>query len=165
MKYILILLMLSLAAPAFAADPAVAPMTKLAKDALYDDLTANLACRCGCGTTLKTCPHENCSFAVPARKEIRGFIDQGMEREAIKAQMVSLHGEAILAQPTFYGFNTLAWITPFVAIMLVGYGVAVVAKKWASAKTPAQAKKPAEGTQKTDPYLKKLHDELDKFEG
>ena len=48
------------------------------KDALYEQLISDMACLCGCGTTLKTCPHENCDKAVPARKEIRQMVDSGL---------------------------------------------------------------------------------------
>lgn len=155
------LLLLLSAAPAFAVEEI--PATKAVKDALYQNLTSNLACRCGCGTTLKTCPHETCSFAIPARKEIRGFIDQGLGREEIKAKMVSLHGEAILAQPTFAGFNVLGWVTPFVGILIFGYLVALTVRRWTSQRVTATGK--TETTQRSaDPYLEKMREELKKFE-
>jgi cytochrome c-type biogenesis protein CcmH/NrfF len=140
------------------------PAGKPFRDALYNDITANMACLCGCGTTLKTCPHENCSFAVPARKEIRGFVDQGMGHDEIRGKMVALHGEAILAQPIFFGFGVLGWVTPFAAILAVGYMVVLVAQKWTASKAGAPPKKEAGGTSEPDPYLGKMRDELKKFE-
>ena len=162
MKHLLIILLISLSAPSFAVE--TIPPAKLSKGALYEVLASNMACLCGCGTTLKTCPHETCTFAIPVRKELRGLIDQGLAVEEIKAKMVAHHGEAILAQPTFYGFNTLAWITPFVAIMAVGYLVTLLVKKWSSAKTATAAPKPAATSQPSDPYLEKMREELRRFE-
>jgi len=158
----LILLLISLSAPSFAAE--TIPPAKQARDAVYDNLTSNLACLCGCGTTLKTCPHETCSFAIPARKELRGLVDQGLSGDEIKAKLVAHHGEAILAQPMFYGFNTLAWITPFVAIMGVGYLVFSIIKKWSVGKAVPAAKKSGATSQSSDPYVEKMREELKKFE-
>ena len=160
----MIMLLLAFTTPAFAVE--TIPLTP-AKQALYDDLTSNMSCQCGCGTTLKTCPHENCTSAVPARKEILGFIDKGMDREGVKTAMVALHGEVILSQPMFRGFNVMAWITPFIVILVVGYIVALMVKKWSSVRVAPPAAPKGEtvpGAGENDPYLRKMRDELDKFE-
>ncbi len=163
MKQLLILIIMAFPAMAMATD--TIPSTPQ-KQALYDDLISEMACGCGCGTTLKTCPHENCSHAVPARKEILGYIDGGLGREEIKAKMVATHGEAILAQPMFRGFNIVAWVTPFIVILVVGYLVALVIKKWTSGRVATSPREDAAKTEakKDDPYIKKMRDELDKFE-
>ncbi len=137
------------------------------KDALYESLISDMACLCGCGTTLKTCPHENCDKAIPARKEIRQMVDSGTPRQEIMNQMMKSHGEAILAAPTFKGFNVMAWVMPFVAIVAVGALVAMILKRWSGNRAPVptnvSAKKTAESGD-GDPYLKKMRDELDKYE-
>lgn len=156
------MLLISLSAPSFAAG--TIPPSKQVRDAFYENLTSNMACLCRCGTTLKTCPHETCSFAIPVRKELLGLIDQGLSGDEIRAKMVAHHGEAILAQPMFYGFNTLAWITPFVAIMAVGYLVALIIKKWSAVKTVPVAKKSGATSQSSDGYVEKMREELKKFE-
>jgi cytochrome c-type biogenesis protein CcmH/NrfF len=163
-KQLIIALLLLIPMPAHALETDA--MSKLAKEALYNDLTANLACRCGCGTTLKTCPHENCSFAVPARKEILGFIDQGLGRGEIKAKMVAHHGEAILAMPMFSGFGVLGWVMPFAAILAVGYMVALIVRKWALPSTSISAKvekTSGDSISDSDPYLNKIREELKKL--
>lgn len=154
--------MLAVATPAMAVD--TIPATPQARDALYDELTSTMACLCGCGTTLKTCPHENCDFAVPARKEIRGFIDSGLGRDEVKAKMVALRGEAVLAQPTFTGFNIMAWITPFIALIFVGSLVALIVKKWSVKQAAPAASNVNVKHESDDPYLRKMRDEFNKFE-
>ncbi len=143
------------------------PAGVFSKDALYENLISDMACLCGCGTTLKTCPHENCDKAIPARKEIRGMVDSGMSGPEIKNQMMKGHGEAILASPTFKGFNVMAWVMPFVAIIAVGMLVAMILKRWSGNRAPVSAaastKKEATGSE-GDPYLKKMRDELEKYE-
>ena len=161
----MLLAMLAFFTAARAADQI--PVGATDKDALYEGLISDMACLCGCGTTLKTCPHENCDKAVPARKEIRQMVDSGTPRQEIMNRMVKGHGEAILAAPTFSGFNVMAWVTPFVAIVAVGALVAMILKRWsgnrAAASAAASPGKTAESGE-GDPYLKKMRDELDKYE-
>ena len=140
------------------------PSTPEARDNLYNDLTANMACLCGCGTTLKTCPHENCDFGIPAKKEIRQLVDMGKTKDEVIAGMIKLRGETILAAPQFKGFNILAWITPFFAIVIVGYGIVVLLKQWTGRKK--EVSKTVKGVEMSDndPYKKKLEDELGRFD-
>jgi cytochrome c-type biogenesis protein CcmH len=166
MKKIALLLMILAVAPPnpHAWGVSEIPATPEARNELYNDLTANMACLCGCGTTLKTCPHEQCDFGVPAKKEIRQFVDMGMTREEVIDKMVELRGETILASPRFRGFNIFAWITPFLAIIIVGFGIVVLLRRWTGRKVePAETAK-GEELSENDPYMKKLKDELGRFE-
>ncbi|MBI5637224.1 MAG: cytochrome c-type biogenesis protein CcmH [Nitrospinae bacterium] len=164
-QLVMLLLILALSASVRAAEQI--PVGAADKDALYESLISDMACLCGCGTTLKTCPHENCDKAIPARKEICQMVDSGTPRQEIINQMVKSRGEAILAAPTFKGFNVMAWVTPFVAIVAVGMLVAMILKRWsgnrAAVSPDASPKKTAESGE-GDPYLKKMRDELDKYE-
>lgn len=140
------------------------PSTPEARNELYNDLIANMACLCGCGTTLKTCPHENCDFGIPAKKEIRQLVDMGKTKDEVIAKMIELRGETILAAPQFKGFNIFAWITPFFAIIFVGYGIVVLLRKWTSrTKEPTETVK-GEEISDNDPYKEKLKDELGRFD-
>ncbi len=166
-QLVMLLAALFLSLPAWAVEEI--PATPAQKDALYDNLITNMACLCGCGTTLKTCPHEDCSFGIPAKREIRQMVDGGTGRTQIVDRMVKTRGEAILAAPTFSGFNVMAWVTPFVAIIIVGSLVAMILKRWAGNRpsaAPAAAARAErnEAAGETDPYLKKMREELDKYE-
>lgn len=165
MKKLLLLLILLVPAQSMAVE--IIPTTPAMKEALFNDISSNLMCLCGCGTTIKTCPHENCSFAIPARKEIRRLIEMDISREEIFGEMVSRYGEVILASPTFRGFNIMAWITPFIAIFFVGSAVFLMIRKWVDERRiPADTSPPAVGeeTAEDDPYLKRMREELKKFE-
>ena len=87
------------------------------------DVSEGLTCQCGCGLTVANCNHPNCSFAVPARKEIATMIATGMSRAEIIAAFRKKYGEKVLSAPTTEGFNILAWTAPFIAL---GAGVLVV---------------------------------------
>jgi len=140
------------------------PSTPEARDNLYNDLTANMACLCGCGTTLKTCPHENCDFGIPAKKEIRQLVDMGKSKDEVIEEMIKLRGETILAAPQFKGFNVLAWITPFFAIIFVGYGIVTLLRQWSGRKKESTISTNGEEVTENDPYRKKLKDELGRFD-
>ena len=101
---------------------------------IFDQLGTDLMCLCGCNTTLKHCPHTNCSYAVPARKRIRKLLGEGKSYDEIVAVFVKARGEVALAAPKKEGFNLVGYVMPFLALIVAGSGVAVTAKKWAGRK-------------------------------
>ena len=66
------------------------------------------------------------------------MIDKGMDRPAIIAIYRTKYGEKILSAPTTEGFNLLAWVMPFFAIMVGGGLIVMVLGKWRHA-SPAPA--------------------------
>lgn len=167
-KKLIALLIIITASPVWAVE--TIPRTPQMKTALFNDLSADLACLCGCGTTLKACPHDSCSFAVPTRKSILKMIDAGLSRETIVARLVAKRGEAILAAPTFSGFNLVAWITPFAAIFLVGFGIVAMLRSWsgkqklAGVTESAAGGVPVDDINESDPQYKRLREELERFD-
>lgn len=145
-------------------------MTPQMKTDLFKNLSGKLACLCGCGTTLIACPHDSCSFAIPTRKAILKMIDNGMPSKQIIAKLVSTRGERILAAPTFSGFNLVAWLTPYIAILIVGTGIILLMRSWVgkqklASATQSQSDGSAEETiDEDDPQYKRLRDELEQFE-
>jgi cytochrome c-type biogenesis protein CcmH len=107
----------------------IAPKTSL--DAVAEGLT----CQCGCGLTVANCNHPQCEFAVPIRSQIEGMIARGKSRPEIIAWFRARYGEKVLSAPTTEGFNLLAWIMPFAALLGGGVGVFFVFSRW-RAKAP-----------------------------
>jgi cytochrome c-type biogenesis protein CcmH len=141
--------LLCLAAPA-AAEP---PPTQWA-------LEEALTCQCGCGLTVHSCNHLQCSSAEPIKKEIAERLARGEDRETILAAFRDRYGEKVLSSPTFRGFNWLAWIMPFAAVLAGGAGVALVIRRWVrtpSAAPAAPVPPPAAGD---DPLRRRLAREL-----
>ncbi|VAX25710.1 hypothetical protein MNBD_NITROSPINAE02-16 [hydrothermal vent metagenome] len=102
-------------------------------DEIFNKLQSNMMCLCGgCNSTLKQCPHANCGFAIPARKEMRAMLEQGKHPDEVITYFVKANGERILAAPTKKGFNLVGYITPFLAILVVGSLVAKTVSRWAS---------------------------------
>jgi|SRR5579875_3391284 len=89
-----------------------------------------LTCQCGCGLTVANCNHPNCEFSVPARQQIGTMLDKGMSGAQILASFRTKYGEKVLSEPVAEGFNLLAWIVPFAAI-LAGVTLIVIAlRRW-----------------------------------
>ena len=169
-KFIILLLLITVSPVSPAWGVETIPMTPQMKTDLFKSLSNKLACLCGCGTTLIACPHDSCSFAIPTRKAITKMIDNGMSSKQIVAQLVSTRGERILAAPSFSGFNLVAWLTPYIAIIIVGTGIIVLLRTWVGKqKLAAASQSPSDGAiedtiDENDPQYKRLHDELEQFE-
>lgn len=79
-----------------------------------------LTCQCGCGLTVATCNHLECSFAVPVRKDIAESLKRGETGQQIVERYKKEYGEKVLSSPIPEGFNLLAWIGPYLAIVVAG---------------------------------------------
>lgn len=82
------------------------------------EVEERLACQCGCGLTVHTCNHLQCSFAVPVREDIAKSLAAGQGEDEILARYVAEYGEKVLSSPTHEGFNLLAWWGPYAALLL-----------------------------------------------
>lgn len=98
------------------------------------------------------------------------MIDSGLNRAEIIDNLVKERGEVILAAPTFKGFNLFAWITPFILILIVGFGIVTLLRSWsgkqklATAGGPLEDDQPLKEADENDPQYKRLRDELERFE-
>ena len=72
----------------------------------------------------------------------------------------SRYGEKVLSAPTFRGFNWLAWITPFAAVLAGGAGIALVIRRWVRTPSVAPAPTVASAAAGDDPLRRRLAREL-----
>ena len=113
----------------------------VAKDSLQS-VSEALTCQCGCGLTVANCNHPQCEFSVPVREQIEKMLGKGMGRAQIIALFRAKYGEKILSAPTTEGFNLLAWVMPFAAL-LAGCGIVFAfVGRWH--KQGAEPERPAE---------------------
>ena len=121
-----------------------------------------LVCLCG------NCPRESLAtclctdFAVPEREAIGLALDQDQTRQQIIDGYVARFGPKVLASPPHEGFNLLAWIAPFLALL---FGVALVRTllvRWKDqGQEPLPSKSPpADRSQDVD----RLRRELDHYD-
>jgi len=79
-------------------------------------LGEQLACLCGCGSSIASCNMLHCHFAEPARQKLLGMVNAGMSDSDILAAFVKEYGQRVLLKPPSEGFNLLGWLMPFIAI-------------------------------------------------
>ena len=96
-----------------------------------------LTCQCGCGLTVHTCNHLQCSFAVPVKGDIAASLAAGQSAEEILERYLTEYGEKILSSPTTEGFNLVAWYGPFIALILGALGIIAAARRWKRLATAA----------------------------
>ena len=87
-----------------------------------------LMCKCDdkCGKVLINC---TCDTSKETRKTLMSKLESGLTVEQIVKQYVDKYGETILSAPTKSGFNLSAWIMPFAALVIGGFGVRKVIRK------------------------------------
>lgn len=63
------------------------------------------------------------------KAEILELMNEGYTEEEIKDYFVGVYGESVLAAPETRGFSILAWVTPFVVILIASIGVILFIRK------------------------------------
>lgn len=119
-----------------------------------------LTCQCGCGLTVHSCNHLQCGSGEPMKKEIAERIARGEDTATILDGFRTRYGEKVLSSPTFRGFNWLAWITPFAAVLSGGVGVTLVIRRWVRAPAPAAPAGSAGGSAEDEALRARLAREL-----
>ncbi|MBF0171204.1 MAG: cytochrome c-type biogenesis protein CcmH, partial [Nitrospinae bacterium] len=119
-----------------------------------------------CKTTLKTCPHINCDFSIPRKKEILKMLDEGADYDTVVKAMVARFGEQILPAPTKEGFNLVGYLLPFVAILSVGAVLVRQMGQWARRGKAASPEVPAarQGEAPDEAVRRKMEQELADFD-
>ncbi|HOL70922.1 MAG TPA: cytochrome c-type biogenesis protein CcmH [Bryobacteraceae bacterium] len=88
-------------------------------------LGEQLACLCGCGSSVTSCNMLHCHFSDPARQKLLSMVNAGMPDAAIFEAFVKEYGTRVLLKPPAEGFNLLGWVMPFIAL---AFGFVVVWK-------------------------------------
>jgi cytochrome c-type biogenesis protein CcmH len=108
-------------------------------DARFNDLGHKLMCVCGCNQILLECNHVGCSYSTQMRDELMAALTRGGSGgggstpdsdDLVLQSFVQKYGATVLAAPPTSGFNIVAWIVPFVALV-AGLGlVTIIVRKW-----------------------------------
>jgi len=140
---------------------ALSPATAYA--ATPGDLSGQFICQCGCTLVLNNCNHVECHSRSTMTAVINQKIDEGQSAEQITQFFVAQYGEQVLASPPKKGFNLVAWILPFAALLFGGGVVYVVLRKWIKlGKQPKNAN--AVGIDEmSEQYEHQLKQELEDF--
>jgi cytochrome c-type biogenesis protein CcmH/NrfF len=81
-------------------------------------LGEQLACLCGCGSSVTSCNMLHCHFSDPARQKLLTMVNAGMSDAAIFDAFVKENGPRVLLKPPAEGFNLVGWVMPFAALAI-----------------------------------------------
>ena len=132
-------------------------------DASQKAVEERLTCQCGCGLTVHTCNHLQCSFAVPVKTDIAQSLAADQSLEEILDRYVDEYGEKILSSPIPRGFNLLAWIAPYVAVLIGGVWILLTGRRWRR-RASSGVKAVAANSAYSDEVRQRLQRELEGFE-
>ena len=142
------------------------PVTPVMADAAtVSDISKQLICQCGCTLVLANCTHVECH----SREAMTAFIEQeiagGQSEPQIIQSFVDQYGEQVLASPPKRGFNLVAWLLPFAAILGGGGVIYIALKKWVWQGRQSPTIATAEADEKNEEYQRRLEKELEEFTG
>jgi cytochrome c-type biogenesis protein CcmH len=96
------------------------------------DLGHRLMCVCGCNQILLECNHVGCTYSDRMRSELIAAVDKGDNDDLTLQWFVQKYGTTVLAAPTTKGFNRVAWIMPYLALVLGLATVVLIVRTWKS---------------------------------
>lgn len=102
--------------------------------ARIDRLGHQLLCVCGCNQILLECNHVGCSYSTRMRDELTAAVTRGDTDNGVLQWFIQNYGTTVLPAPTNTGFDRVAWLMPYIA--LVGGIGLVVGIVWVWKKRP-----------------------------
>lgn len=101
------------------------------QDARFQTLGLKIKCICGgCNQALVACNHVGCSYSDRMRAELASAVDRGDSDDLTLQAFVQEYGPTVLIAPTATGFNRVAWIMPYLALMLGITTVVLIVRTW-----------------------------------
>lgn len=129
----------------------------------FDRLGHKMMCQCGCNQVLLECNHVGCTVSETMRGELTSMINRGDNDDLILENFVQKYGPVVLAAPTKTGFNRVAWIMPYLVLVLGLALCAFLVRAW-KRRRPALAAPavalPAD-PRVLDDYRKRVHEETE----
>ena len=98
--------------------------------ARFNDLGHRLMCVCGCSQILLECNHVGCKYSDTMRGELMAAVEKGDNDDLTLQGFVQKYGTTVMAAPTTTGFNRVAWIMPYLALVLGLTTVVLIVRAW-----------------------------------
>jgi cytochrome c-type biogenesis protein CcmH len=117
--------------------------------ARFNDLGHRMMCVCGCSQILLECNHVGCKYSDTMRGELMAALDRGDSDDLTLQAFVQKYGTTVIAAPTTTGFNRVAWIMPYLALVLGLTTVVLIVRAWRNRPLvlPAGAVAPVSGAE------------------
>lgn len=109
------------------------------QNARFQSLGHQMMCACGCNQVLLECNHVGCPLSDGMRNDLASFIERGDSDSLIIQAFVQKFGPTVLIAPTTTGFNRLAWVMPFIVLILGLGSVYLIVRSWRNRPEPALA--------------------------
>jgi len=100
------------------------------EDARFSQLGHKLMCVCSCNQVLLECNHVGCPYSDRMRGELAASMERGDSDDLVLQSFVQKYGPTVLIAPTTKGFNRLAWIMPYLALVLGLTTVVLIVRAW-----------------------------------
>jgi cytochrome c-type biogenesis protein CcmH len=98
--------------------------------ARFDTMGHKFMCTCGCSQVLLECNHVGCPDSPGLIKALHTQMEAGASDTTIYKTFAATYGPTVLAAPLRGGFDNVAWIVPFVLLVLGIAGVVVLLRVW-----------------------------------
>jgi cytochrome c-type biogenesis protein CcmH/NrfF len=102
------------------------------ESARVNDLGHRMMCVCGCNQILLECNHVGCAYSDRMRAELVAAVDRGDNDDLTLQGFVQKYGTTVMAAPTKTGFNRVAWIMPYLVLVLGLATVILIVRAWKS---------------------------------
>src|SRR5438270_9555192 len=109
---------------------AVIALMSAGDETRFNDLGHRVMCVCGCRQILLECNHVGCTYSDRMRDELAAALKRGDSDDLTLQAFVQKYGSIVLAAPTTSGFNRVAWIAPYLALVLGLTAVVLVIRGW-----------------------------------
>jgi len=110
------------------------------EDARFNTLGHKMKCVCGgCNQVLLECNHVGCRYSDRMRGELSSTLLRAESDDLVLQSFVQEYGPTVLIAPTNAGFNRVAWIMPYLALVLGLTTVVLVVRAWKMRPLPAHA--------------------------
>ena len=102
------------------------------ESARVNDLGHRMMCVCGCNQILLECNHVGCAYSDRMRGELVAAVDRGDNDDLTLQGFVQKYGTTVMAAPTKTGFNRVAWVMPYLVLVLGLVMVTLIVRVWKS---------------------------------
>jgi cytochrome c-type biogenesis protein CcmH/NrfF len=105
----------------------------------FSEIGHQMMCVCGCNQILLECNHIGCPASDGMRNELMVSVTRGDSDSLVEQSFVQKYGPVVLAAPTTKGFDRVAYITPFAALILSLGLMVLVIRAWKNRAAPSIA--------------------------